>query len=291
MTVDDPFQLDKALIRASFDRAAPHYDRVAVLQREVGRRLLERLELIRLEPQRILDAGCGTGTITAGLLRRYRKAQVVALDLALAMLPRARHHAPWLHRPALVCGDAEALPLADGSCDMVFSNLTFQWCADLDRLFGEIRRVLRPGGLLMFSTLGPDTLTELRQSWAAADGYNHVNAFIDMHDVGDALLRAGLCDPVMDAERLTLTYHQVNDLMRDLKVLGAHNVSQGRPHGLTGRGRLRAMSRAYERFRDKDGKLPASYEVVYGHAWGPALSHTRADGVAAFPVSRLRRRP
>lgn len=286
------FHLDKQLIRDSFERAAAHYDKAAVLQREVGARMLERLELVRLVPQVIVDIGCGTGIATAALLKKYPKAQVLGLDLALAMLLIARRRAPWFRKLHCICGDAEALPLPDASCDMLFSNLTLQWCGDLDQVFGEFRRVLRPGGLLMFSTLGPDTLRELRQSWAVADDYNHVNAFIDMHDIGDALLRARLAEPVMDAEYFTLTYSDVFTLMQDLKTLGAHNVATGRAHGLTGKGRLKTMCAAYERFR-ADGLLPATYEVVYGHAWAPqaALANKRGtDGVAVFPLSQLRHR-
>jgi malonyl-CoA O-methyltransferase len=293
MIDDRGFELDKALIRASFERAAPHYDEAAVLQREVGQRLLERLDLVRLQPGMIADVGCGTGFTAAALLKKYRKSCVVGVDIATAMLGLARKRAPWFRKLRCVCGDAETLPLRDASCSMVFSNLTLQWC-DLDAALRELRRVLQPGGLLMFSTLGPDTLLELRRSWAAADGYNHVNAFMDMHDIGDALVRANLAEPVVDAERMTLTYRDVSALMRDLKTLGAHNVTAGRPQGLTGKRRLQAMRAAYERFRRPDGLLPASYEVVYGHAWVPlqTLSQRRADGTEVFSLSRLQgRRP
>ncbi len=268
MSDDNPYVLSKAQLRASFERAAPVYDQVAVLQREVGARLLERLALVRLVPQVVLDVGAGTGNSTQGLARQYRKAQLIALDLAVAMLRQVRRRSPWLRGWQLVCGDVERLPLADASCDLVFSNLTLQWCQDLDSAFAEMRRVLRPGGLLLFSSLGPDTLKELRASWAAADGRTHVNAFMDMHDVGDALLRARFAEPVMDMETLTLTYADARGLMRDLKTLGAHNVTAGRAHGLTGKGRLNAMLAAYEGLR-RDGVLPATYEVVYGHAWVP----------------------
>lgn len=288
---DDRYQIDKTKVRAAFDQAAAHYDEVAVLQREVGARLLERLELIKLQPRTILDLGAGTGLLTKQLAKRYGKAQVIALDLAPAMLQEAQKHTGWFSKQRFVCGDAESLPLADDSVDMIFSNLTVQWCQDLDRAFRECYRVLRPGGLLLFSTLGPDTLKELRASWQSVDGYSHVNAFIDMHDIGDALIRARLADPVMDVERITLTYGKVMDLMRDLKTLGAHNLTDGRARGLTGKQRLAAMIEAYESYRE-NAMLPATYEVVYGHAWSPQQKqpgHRDESGAFHFPLRDLRK--
>lgn len=292
MSDDLFFQLHKDRVRESFNRAATHYDEAAVLQQEVGKRLMERLELVRLVPEIIVDVGCGTGMTTSALLKKYRKAQALGLDIAPNMLTIARKRAPWLRKLHCICGDAEALPLLDNSCDLLFSNLTLQWCGDLDQTFREFRRVLKPGGLLLFSTLGPDTLIELRRSWQVADGYQHVNAFIDMHDIGDALVRAVLADPVMDMELITVTYRDVFGLMRDLKTLGAHYVAVDRARGLTGKGRLQAMRAAYEQFRRNDGLLPATYEVVYGHAWMPqtVLSSRRNDGTAVYPVSQLRQR-
>ncbi|RFA31179.1 malonyl-[acyl-carrier protein] O-methyltransferase BioC [Alkalilimnicola ehrlichii] len=287
----DNYRPEKAKLRDAFDRAASRYDEVAVLQREVGERLLGRLDLVTLQPERILDVGAGTGYAARALQKRYRKAEVIPLDIAPSMLRQAKRRGGFLRPLRCVCGDAEALPLASNSVDLVFSNFTLQWCHDLDRVFAEFQRVLRPGGLVMFSTLGPDTLTELRQSWSAVDDAVHVNAFIDMHDVGDALVRAHLAEPVMDVEHFTLTYDKVRDLMGDLKTLGAHNVSAGRRRGLTGKGALEKVYRAYERFRDAEGRLPATYEVVYGHGWGPDTLPQRPDatGAVRVPVSSLRR--
>lgn len=289
----DRNHLDKRRVRASFDRAAADYDRVAVLQREIGARLLERLDYIRLRPTLAVDVGAGTGHLSKALARRYPDAQIIALDLAPNMLRSARRHAGLLARlrgrQTFVCGDAEHLPLTTQSVDLIFSNATLQWCNDLDRVFAEFRRVLKPNGIVLFSTFGPDTLKELRMAWAQADAMQHVGAFIDMHDIGDALLRAGFNDPVMDAEHLTLTYPDVRGLMHELKTLGAHNAAAGRARGLTGKGRLRFMIDAYETLR-RDGVLPATFEVVYGLAWGPGeRANLREDGVVKVPVASLRR--
>ncbi len=276
--------IDKVRARRSFDRAAPGYDAVAVLQREIGTRLLERLDYVRLAPKTILDLGCGTGQLIAPLQRRYPKARVVALDFAPAMLGLARRRGGWFNRPWCLCADAEALPLADGCVDLIVSNATLQWCNDLDATFRDWQRVLSPGGLLMFTSFGPDTLRELRAAWAQVDGYAHVSPFADLHDLGDGLVRARFADPVMDAERLTLTYPGARDLMRDLKVLGAHNAAAERPRGLTGPRRLAAVEAAYESHR-REGRLPATYEVVYGHAWAP--TQRPIEGGVAIPVSAI----
>lgn len=281
-----PANIDKRRVREAFERAVCTYDDAAVLQREVGQRLLERLDYIRIEPGVVVDLGAGTGLATSVLAKRYRKARMLAMDISVGMLRQARKRGSWLRRIHAVAADAEQLPLADASCDLLFSNLTLKWCNDLEATFREFRRVLRPGGLLMFTTFGPDTLHELRACWSSVDGYSHVNQFVDMHDVGDALVRAQLAEPVMDMEHFTLTYSDVQRLMRDLKAIGAHNATTGRARGLTGKGRLRAMARAYERYR-REGVLPATYEVVYGHAWAPEQPEQKGVRV---PVSSLERR-
>jgi malonyl-CoA O-methyltransferase len=278
-----PF-IDKRQARLAFSRAAEHYDEVAALQREIAGRMLERLDYIRHQPAVVVDIGAGTGEATTALMRRYPEAQVIALDFALPMLQRARKRSDAAAH--CLCGDAERLPLADASVDMIFSSATLQWCNDLPGTFREFLRVLRPNGMLMFSTFGPDTLMELRASWAAVDGGSHVSPFWDMHNIGDAMLEAGLAEPVVDVDRLQLNYADVSSLMRDLKTLGAHNVTRNRQRGLTGKARLRAMVQAYENFR-RDGRLPASYEVVYGHAWAPM--QRRVDGATVVPLDALRR--
>ncbi len=282
-----PDTYDKRRVREAFERAAATYDACAALQREVADQLLERLELVRLTPQRILDVGAGTGYCTAALAARYPQATIIAIDLAPAMLHRARARLSgwqrWRRGHAFIAADAEQLPFAAGSFDLIFSSLTLQWCNGLDPLYRGLARVLRPGGLLQFATLGPDTLKELRGAWAAADPAVHVNQFIDMHEVGDALIRARLADPVLDTERLVVTYQEVAGLMRDLKGIGAHNINTERPAGLTGKGRLKAMLAAYEQQRTASGRIPATYEVVYGHAFGtePAVQAPAAQAPGA----------
>jgi len=264
----DLTQLDRAAMRKAFGRAAETYDAAAVLQREVANRMLERLDYIMATPKRILDLGAGTGEHTARLARRYKGAQVIGLDLAEPMLKQLRRRSSWRRPLRPVCADIQSLPFADNSIDLIFSSLAMQWCNSLDDAFTEFKRVLRPGGFVLFSTFGPDTLKELRSSWSEVDNHVHVNDFIDMHDIGDAMLRAQLAQPVMDVETLTLTYPDVFSLMRELKDIGAHNVAGERVRGLTGRARMQAFQSAYEKWRH-DGVLPASYEVVYGHCWAP----------------------
>jgi len=289
--VEEDSRLDAASVRDSFDRASASYDAAAVLQRRVGDELLHRVDFFKLEPAVVVDLGAGTGRATAELKRRYRRATVIALDIAPGMLREARRHQRWFRRFERVCGDALRLPLAEASVDIVFSNLMLQWCGDLDVALGEVRRVLKPDGLFAFTTFGPDTLTELRAAWAAVDGYTHVNAFLDMHDIGDALGRAGLTEPVLDVDRVTLTYRDALEVMRDLKAIGAHNVTAGRPRGLTGRARLQQVKAAYETSR-RNGLLPATYEVVYGAAWGSAGQRGASvvAGEVRIPPSAIRHR-
>lgn len=288
----------KRAVRQSFGASAGTYDEHAFLQREIGDRLFERLDYVKVAPLRIVDIGSGTGYATGKLLARYPDAGVIALDIAHDMLAVARGKSGrpsvlkrLFGRPGgcrFLCADAEALPLADECLDLALSNLAMQW-TDPERVAAEVLRTLKPGGLFMFTTFGPDTLRELRAAFKAVDDRPHVNSFVDMHDIGDILVHAGFADPVMDQESVTLTYTDLKPLLRELKGIGAHNVLPGRATGLMGRQRWQRMEAAYERFR-KDGRLPATYEVVYGHAWKPVVSTRRTvDGAQAIGINEFKR--
>jgi malonyl-CoA O-methyltransferase len=283
--------LDFAEVRRAFDHAAASYDAHAVLQREVCDRLLARLDFMTLQPARVLDVGTGTGYGLAHLRVRYPAAELCALDLAPAMLAAARARLPqpgWAQRTFprltpraspptdLLCADMERLPLAANSVNLVWSSLALQWAHDLDATLRGLHRVLAPGGLLIFATFGPDTLKELRAAFAAIDDAPHVNRFIDLHDIGDMLIHAGFASPVMEMEMLTLTYADLKTLMRDLKGIGAHNAAAARRRGLFGKTAWTRLEQAYETLR-RAGRLPATFEVIYGHAWAGDKAQ-REDG-------------
>jgi malonyl-CoA O-methyltransferase len=287
----EAYCLRTADIRTSFDRASESYDRFAIVESRVRDEILARLELVNLKPRVILDAGCATGSWGGLLLKRYKRSRLLALDLSVGMLLQARKRRPRFRKLNVICADAAAIPLADASVDLICSNLMLPWCNDIDQVFREFRRVLSPRGLLTFSTLGPDTLTELRQSWRSVDDKIHVNRFVDMHDIGDALVRAGLAEPVMDVDYYHISYRRLIDLMREIKAVGAHNMNQGRPRGLTGRQRIRAVEAAYDKFSE-GGRLPATCEVIFGQAWGPR-ARTGSGGVEVMiPITEIgHRRP
>ncbi len=263
----DAHDLDRNQVRRLADGAARHYDKAAWLPRQVASVLMEHLQPVRIQPARILDVGAGTGICSRLLMRHYPRARIISMDSSMAMLRAARGRGPrWLSKRSLAAGDGEALPVADSSVDLLVSSLMLPSCPSPDAVLLEFQRVLKPGGLLMFSSLGPDTLQELRAAWSVVDGQVHVHAFIDMHDLGDALLRAGFSDVVMDTERLTGRYPDVTALMTELKRLGISNAALGRTKGLTTPARLAAMVSEYESFR-RQSHLPASFEVVFAHAW------------------------
>jgi malonyl-CoA O-methyltransferase len=287
-------ELDRRAVARAFDRAASTYDEHAALQHEVEDRLLERVDYFELDPERVLDLGCGTGRGSQALAKRFPRADIVSLDRSPAMLTHARDRAregEAVREAALVNADMHALPFAERRFDLVFSSLAVQWSAEEPRLFAGVRRILRPGGLFLFTSFGPDTLTELRTAWAEVDPRPRVNRFVDLHDVGDALVAAGFQEPVMDVERLTVTYRRVMDLMRDLKAIGATNAASERAAGLTGKRMLSDVIAAYEQFR-VDDRYPASYEVVFGAAFGaPEGRPVRGpEGeVATVSIESLRR--
>lgn len=277
--------LNQHAIRHNFDRAARSYDEGAVLQRKVADELLSRFQWLRSEPATLLDVGTGTGYAIPHLRRRFRKTQVLACDIALSMARAARRHRGlWRPTPVWVA-DGHDLPLRSEAVDCIYSSLALQWM-DVPRAFAEFRRVLRPDGLFTFATFGPDTLQELRAAWAEVDDRPHIHTFVDMHDLGDALIGTGFADPVLDVERYTLTYDSARDALRDLKRIGAHNAAAGRFGGLTGKTRYRRFEEACEVFR-RDGRLPITYEVVYGQAWVPKHvppPFTPPPGHAVIPI-------
>lgn len=321
---------DHRQVRRAFSRAAHGYDDAAALQREVGARLSEALDyfddpaLGARTPAVVLDVGCGPGHATVAMQKRWPKAQVIALDLALPMLREAKHNArqwrptvgasllaigggsrqqagsykhriaipwPFARQPHALCADARALPLRDGSVDVLFSNLCLQWVEDLPAVFAGFRRVLKPNGLLLVSTFGPDTLFELRGAFSEADDAPHVSLFPSIGQFGDALIAAGFKDPVLDRDEFTLAHDDLAGLMRELRTLGATNAMVDRRRSLTGRQRFARAEQAYEQLRGGDGKLPATWEVVYAHAWGPQpgvpIRHGGIDEVSV-PVSKIR---
>jgi malonyl-CoA O-methyltransferase len=284
--------LDGNHVRRAFGRAAATYEAHAVLQAEVAARLGERLDEVAIEPARVLDAGSGPGSASTALHARYPSATVVALDIALPMLRAATQRANTVRAFERVCGDLQRLPFADAAFDVVWSNLCLQWCDDPGLAIAECARVLRPGGLLLLTTFGPSTLHELREAFAAADASPHVSRFVDMHDLGDALLTTGFRDPVLERDDFTLTYRDVYALMGELRAIGATNADAKRARTLTGKQHLARVADAYETFR-RDGVLPATYEVVYARAFAPLPGQPRRTpqgDVASFPVERLRGR-
>jgi malonyl-CoA O-methyltransferase len=291
---------DHRQVRRAFSRAAHGYDGAAALQREVGARLSETLDYLDdRAPEVVVDIGCGPGHAAVAMQRRWPRAQLIALDLALPMLQETRRNAGGgglprflggARRPDAVCADARALPLRDASVDVLYSNLCLQWVEDLPAVFAGFRRVLKPGGLLLCSTFGPETLHELRDAFAQADAVPHVSPFASIAQFGDALMVAGFRDPVLDRDRFTLTYENLPALMRELRAMGATNALRTRRHTLTGRHRFAAASAAYESVRQPDGKLPSTWEVIYAHAWAPpAGAPIRGQGeeIASVPVSSI----
>ena len=276
------------LVRKHFDQAANRYDAHAVVQREIADRLLEHLEGLKLQPETIIDVGCGTGYCTRALQKIFTRARVTGIDLAPSMVAQARRHRRWFARnPKYITGDAHSLELEENSVDLLVSSLTIQWC-DPDQVLQEFARVLKPGGLLLLSSFGPDTLMELRQAWRAVDVREHVHTFVDMHDLGDAMVRNGFTSPVLDVDRLVMTYDSVSKILRDLKGIGAQNLAPARPRGLTGKTMFKEFCSAYES-QSADGLLHVTYEAVFAHAWAGQRSRTEGEVIVPFPQGRARK--
>lgn len=265
-------------IKTLFKRSAKTYHAAGVLYREVAERLEEHLNVARLKPASVLDVGAGTGYVTELLKKRYPYAHIIPVDFVREMLEGRGG----------VCANAIQLPFANASVDLVVSGLMLPWCEDMGAVFAEINRVLKPGGLFLFSTFGPDTLGEIRASWATVDDHPHVHLFFDLHDVGDALLKAEFSDPVMQTEWLTLKYRDIQGVYRDLKETGSTNILLERRMTLTGARRFQAFLAEYETYRDVAGKLPVTFELVYGHCWKFAKS-VQLGGEIVIPVGEIKR--
>jgi malonyl-CoA O-methyltransferase len=263
----NPPRLDKQAVKKFFNRAAKSYDHAAMLPKEVQSRLLERLQYMRHQPETIVDLGCGTGAAVRGLQKTYPRARVHAVDIAGQMLKQARSRYRLLSKQRMVVADMEHLPFAEHSFDLVFSSLALPWCNDLKATLKEFARVSRPGALLLFTSFGPATLGELAASWLALDAHPHVHRFVDMHDVGDAMMAAGFTQPVVDAETIRVEYREFRDLLIDLRDSGASNADVGRRRGLTTPAQLRDLEKSYRRQGFERDRFVASYEIVYGHAW------------------------
>lgn len=282
--------LDAARVRRAFDRASATFDTSSAVHADIRDRLIERLDIVRIEPACVLDLGAGTGHGTRELKRRYRSAQVVALDISPRMLALAGARSGLFHRFARIAADAQQLPLRNASVDLIFSNLMLQWLAQPDAVIAEARRVLKPGGLLTFTSLGPDSLRELRSAWTQASAVPHVHAFIDMHDLGDALMRGGFAEPVMDTQRLTITYRDWETLRSELRGSGSSNLAYGRSRGLTGRTANQHAHQALQNQR-RNGVFPVTLEVVFGHAWAGANKRRETiSAEVAIPVASIRHR-
>jgi malonyl-CoA O-methyltransferase len=282
-----------AIVRRQFERRAAGFDSASAIVREVGRRLTERLEAVRLDARRVVDLGCGTGAQRSALLKRFARATWIGVDLSAAMLRQARPgYAGWLRsalrpRTLRICADAERLPLAGASVDCVFSNLMLNWHPAPHRVFPEVARVLAEDGLLLFASFGPDTLRELREACAVALPRARPMPFVDMHDLGDMMVAAGFSSPVTDAENLRLTYRSARQLLAEVRALGG-NPRDDRHPGLPSGAQARRLLAGLEARRDAEGRIALTFEVTYGLGW-KAAPRAPAGATTTIPVDQLRR--
>ncbi|MFI4962368.1 MAG: malonyl-ACP O-methyltransferase BioC [Legionellales bacterium] len=274
-------------ISKAFSKQASAYEAAAKVQQEIGQRLFERLEYLKIAPRRILDLGCGPGSFSHKLAALYPKAHIVGLDLSHGMLVQAKKKQGFRRKWSLVGADMRQLPFATGLFDLVFSNQVIHWAYPLPQVFSELNRVMHANGCLMFSTLGPDTFKELKHAWSGVNRHAHINEFVDMHDVGDALMAEHFLEPVMDMESLSVHYDALPLLIGSLKAQGVRNTNPQRNQGLTSRSAWNKFAENYEMLRTEEGKYPLHYEVVYGHAWRGDSRRTEKGIETMIPVSRI----
>ena len=270
MMKNDQPSLDKERVRATFNKAASRYENFDFLQREVANRLLQRLDANTNDAKMILELGCGTGRMIPSLQRKFAKSRLFCIDIAEAMLIVAKkaHSSMFKKKKFFICADAESLPFEQSSIDIIYSNLSIQWCPEPLKVFSNVNSILNDsGGLFVFSTLGPNTLRELRESFEGYSSFSHTTQFLDMHQIGDYLANVGMRDVVIERETLTVNYEEPLKLMKDLKGLGATNASSARNKNLTGTDTIRKVIASYNK-KKVDGKIPATYEVIYGRASG-----------------------
>lgn len=272
----------------SFNAHADEYEQYAKIQYEIGERLFDRLHYLKINPRYILDLGCGTGVFSRRLRQHYPKAEIIGLDLAVAMLKKAKEKQCFRKKWLLINGDMNQLPFPSGLFDLIFANQVIHWANSLPHIFGEMNRIMNPNGCFMFSTLGPDTFFELKNSWSH-DGYAHTNEFVDMHDIGDALLHARFLDPVVDMEMLGVRYKSLSQLLKALKAQGVRNVNPGRNRGLTGKRSFEKFKQSMLAFKTEAGHYPLSYEVIYGHAWKGMQYQSHKGTETLIPLSSLRK--
>lgn len=286
-------KINKQRIRDDFSQAANSYDAAAIVQHEICDRTLERVDMLKLQPATILDIGTGTGRSLLGLRSRFPASSIFACDIALPMLHQCRENLVIKDARRLICNDAELLPIADESIDLIFSTSTFQWCADLNQVLSECKRVLCLNGALIFSTFGPDTLLQLRNSWAQVDDRQHVHDFMDMHHIGDMMLAMQLLDPVVDMQIIDIHYQSLRQLLQDLKDTGSRGKfttsESNKSPGLMSKEKYQRLVQAYEEYRE-DGSLPVSYEVIYGYARKSAnIQKAGKDNEVRIPVSSIKK--
>lgn len=267
--LDKPFAINSADVMRRFDRASSTFDAADFVHKVSREGLFSRLSPMLVNAKTVLDLGCGTGAAIRPLARHFRGARIIGVDISEGMLARCRSRRYWFTKTAFLQADARALPFPDGSVDVVFSNLMLPWVDDLPSVAREVARVLREDGLFVFASLGPDSFAALRHAWSGIDEHPHVHAFLDMHDVGDAMSRGGLRDPVLDVDHLTVTYRDADTLFHELSAAGARNALQHRFHGLTTPARLSAFRRNLQNVASS-GDIPVVFEFVYGHCWGSA---------------------